>query len=227
MLYICNMTKLTQVNYPMLPTKDNGFINKIRKELNDTLEKRQIFRTETEMRFSVLNDGKHPNKASKYWQCVREQAVHTENLHTLSFEYRRNLVKLKRKIEKLEKETDEFKKQELQIDVDECQWIQSQQELVAKDRVREIEHWSRLKKELDDGSFDTKNVNTHQAKSYEQTLINRANTLTPGSSQAEVINVLGPLQTLQRLNKGDKLSNDTGGVTIPMPKKDKKIENKD
>ena len=114
-----------------------------------------------------------------------------------------------------------------EIDVDECQWIQSQQELVAKDRVREIEHWSRLKKELDDGSFDTKNVNTHQAKSYEQTLINRANTLTPGSSQAEVINVLGPLQTLQRLNKGDKLSNDTGGVTIPMPKKDKKIENKD
>ena len=61
-------------------------------------------------------------------------------------------------------------------------------------------------------------MNAHQAKSYEQNLINRKNTLTPGSSQAEVINVLGPLQTLQRLNRGDKLSNDTGGVTIPSAK---------
>ena len=212
------MTKLTKISYPMLPTKDNGFINKIKEELNDTMNKKQMFRTETEMRFSVLNDGKHPTKASKYWQCVREQGVFIENLHTLSFEYRRNLVKLKRKQKKIETETDEFKKELLQIDIDECRWIKSQHESVAKDRVREIEHWSRLKKELDDGSFNTKDVNDHQAKSYEQNLINRANTLTPGSSQAEVINVLGPLQTLQRLNRGDKLSNETGGVTIPMAK---------
>ena len=109
------MTKLTQVNYPMLPSKDNGFINKIKNELNDTMAKRQMFRTETEMRFSVLNDGKHPTKASKYWQSVREQGVFIENLHTLSFEYRRNLVKLKRKQKKLETETDEFKKEYLQI----------------------------------------------------------------------------------------------------------------
>ena len=218
------MTKLTHVNYPMLPTKDNGFINKIKNELNDTMSKRQMFRTETEMRFSVLNDGKHPTKASKYWQCVREQGVFIENLHTLSFEYRRNLVKLKRKQQKLETETDEFKKEYLQIDIDECRWIKAQQESVAKDRVREIEHWSRLKKELDDGSFNTKDVNDHQAKSYEQNLINRANTLTPGSSQAEVINVLGPLQTLQRLNRGDKLSNETGGVAIPSVQPQQQIQ---
>jgi len=35
-------------------------------ELKDTWTKKQIFRTETEMRFSVLNDFKHPTKASKY-----------------------------------------------------------------------------------------------------------------------------------------------------------------
>jgi len=216
------MTKLTKVNYPMLPTKDNGFINKIKNELNDTMAKRQMFRTETEMRFSVLNDGKHPTNASKYWQSVREQGVFIENLHTLSFEYRRNLVKLKKKQKKLETETDEFKKDYLQIDIDECQWRKAQQESVAKDRVREIEHWSRLKKELDDGSFNTKDVNDHQAKSYEKNLINRANTLTSGSSQAEVINVLGPLQTLQRLNRGDKLSNEIGGVSIPSENTNRK-----
>ena len=126
------------------------------------------------------------------------------------------MINVKRKQQKLETETDEFKKEYLQIDIDECKWIKAQQESVAKDRVREIEHWSRLKKELDDGSFNTEDVNAHQAKSYEQNLLNRKNTLTPGSSQAEVINVLGPLQTLQRLNRGDKLSNDTGGVTIPI-----------
>ena len=57
---------------------------------------------------------------------------------------------------------------------------------------------------------------------FAKDLINRKNTLTSGSSQAEVINVLGPLQTLQRLNRGDKLSNDTGGVTIPIENTNRK-----
>ena len=39
-----------------------------------------MFRTETEMQFSVLNDAKYPTKAAKYWQCVREQNVFLENL---------------------------------------------------------------------------------------------------------------------------------------------------
>ena len=79
-------------------------------------------------------------------------------------------------------------------------------ELVAKDRVREIEHWSRIKTELDDGSFDNKNVNTHQMTSMRMALQNRAKALTSGSSQAEVINVLGPLETANRLAKKQKES---------------------
>ena len=70
--------------------------------------------------------------------------------------------------------------------------------------------------------YQQNNILLITAKSYEQNLINRKNTLTPGSSQAEVINVLGPLQTLQRLNRGDKLSNDTGGVTIPIENTNRK-----
>ena len=45
-------------------------------ELRDTWTKKQIFRTETEMRFSVLSDMKYPTNAAKYWQCVREQNVY-------------------------------------------------------------------------------------------------------------------------------------------------------
>jgi len=170
-------------------------------ELRDTWTKKQVFRTETEMRFSVLNDYKYPNKASKYWQCVREQNVYLENLMALSFEYRRNEVKLKKFKQKLEKETDELKKELIKIDIDERTFSKANMELTAKDRMREIRLWSQLKKENDDGSFDKKDVNTHQMESYHQIMLNRKNTLTAGSSQPEVFNVLGQLETLERVQK--------------------------
>ena len=55
-------------------------------ELRDTWTKKQMFRTKTEMEFSVLNDAKYPTNAAKYWQCVREQNTHMENLMQLSFD---------------------------------------------------------------------------------------------------------------------------------------------
>ena len=64
-------------------------------ELRDTWTKKQVFRTETEMRMSVLQDMKYPTKAAKYWQCVREQNVFLENLMTLSFDCRRKEAKIK------------------------------------------------------------------------------------------------------------------------------------
>ena len=56
-------------------------------ELKDTWDKKQMFRTETEMRISVLNDLKHPTPAAKYWQAVREQNVFFEQMVFLSFDY--------------------------------------------------------------------------------------------------------------------------------------------
>ena len=170
-------------------------------ELRDTWTKKQIFRTETEMRFSVLNDMKYPTKASKYWQCVREQNVYLENLMSLSFDYRRTEVKLKRLKQKLAEETDELKKELIQIDIDEKTYAKANMQLTAKDRMREIRLWSQLKKENDDGTFDKQDVNQHQLESYHKIMINRKNTLTPGSSQPEVFNVLGQLQTIERVKK--------------------------
>ena len=170
-------------------------------ELRDTWTKKQVFRTETEMRFSVLNDMKYPTKASKYWQCVREQNVYLENLMSLSFDYRRTEVKLKRLQQKLKDETDELKKELIQIDIDEKTYSKANMELTAKDRMREIKLWSQLKKEVDDGTFDKQNVNTHQLESYHKIMLNRKDTLTPGSSQPEVFNVLGQLQTIERVKK--------------------------
>ena len=75
-------------------------------------------------------------------------------------------------------------------------WDKEERERQGADRVREIEHWSRIKKELDDGSFDTQNVNTHQKESLKLQLQERAKNLTAGSSQGEMINVIGPLKTI-------------------------------
>ena len=62
----------------------------------DTWTKKQVFRTETEMRMSVLQDAKYPTKGTaKYWQCVREQNVFLENLMSLSFDCRRQEAKIK------------------------------------------------------------------------------------------------------------------------------------
>ena len=175
--------------------------------LRDTWTKKQMFRTETEMQFSVLNDAKYPTKAAKYWQCVREQNVFLENLMSLSFDYRRAEVKQKRLEQKLEKEEDELKKELLQIDIDEKIYSKASMQLVARDRMREIKLWSKFKKKFDDGSFDTKNVNTHLLNSYHLTMKNKAETLTQGSSQPEVFNVLGQLQSIERIKKDIAIEN--------------------
>jgi len=78
-------------------------------------------------------------------------------------------------------------------------------ELTAKARMREISSWSKLKKEFHDGKFDDKDVNTHQAESYMHRLEQQKLTLTQGSSQPEVFNVLGQLETLKRVRKSGEL----------------------
>ena len=185
----------------ILEPEDVSVFKEMTEELRDTWTKKQMFRTETEMSFSVLNDAKYPTKAAKYWQCVREQNVFLENLMSLSFDYRRTEVKIKRLQEKLDKEEDLLKKELLQIDIDEKVYGKASMQLVARDRMREIKLWSKFKKQFDDGSFDTKDVNTHQLNSYHLTMKNKAETLTQGSSQPEVFNVLGQLQSIERIKK--------------------------
>ena len=192
----------------LLPLEDVKTFKGMVEELRDTWTKKQIFRTETEARISVLQDMKYPTVASKYWQCVREQNVFLENIMSLSFDYRRNDAKIKWIEKKIEKETDEYKKEILLIDLDEKTYAKANMELVAKDRMREIKMWSKLKIEFDDGSFDTKDVNRHQLDSYSKIMHNKAKTLTEGSSQPEVFNVIGQLKTIERVQKNGELKYD-------------------
>jgi len=191
-------------------------------ELRDTWTKKQVFRTETEMRMSVLQDMKYPTKAAKYWQCVREQNVFLENLMSLSFDCRRSEAKVKWLEKKIETEQDEYKLEKYKIDLDEARYGLANMQLVARDRMREIKLWSTLKKEFDDGTFDTKDVNTHQLESYHHIMKNKAETLTSGSSQPEVFNVLGQLKTIERVKKsGEMIYNKKEQLTNDLGAKDK------
>jgi len=174
-------------------------------ELQDNWAKKQMFRTETEMRFSVLSDNKYGDNASKYWQSVREQNSHFENLMRLSFEYRKNDVEIEKLEHKIKINKDKFETKIALIEIEEKLYNRASMELTAKARMKEISTWSKLKKEFNDGKFDDKDVNTHQAESYMHTLEQRKATLTPGSSQPEVFNVLGQLETLKRVRKSGEL----------------------
>lgn len=190
----------------VLKPEDAQTIVALKEELTDNWTKKQIFRTETEMRISVLNDGKHPTAASKYWQSVREQSAHFDAMMGLSFDLRRSEIKrmkLERKMQKAIDAGDDLKQMELQIDLEELMYGRANMEQVAKDRVREIATWSKLKAELDDGTFDTQNVNSHQATSYRLALQNRAEALGPNAGPAEIINAVGPLKTVERLQQQD------------------------
>jgi len=90
-------------------------------------------------------------------------------------------------------------------------------ELVAKHRMREVATWSKLKKEFHDNNFDDKDVDSHQAESYKLQLQHRANTITAGTSQAEVFNIVGQVDTLNRVIASGELT---------KPKENKKLNRK-
>ena len=212
---------MSKENYKQLIEKESENLNNLLEieelkdlkemssELKDTWTKKQMFRTETEARFSVLQDNRYTTPAAKYWQCVREQATYVDNLMILSFEYRRNQAKINKLEEQIETEKDEHEKVNFQIDLDECRFFKASHERVAHHRMREIKMWSKLKKEFNDGSFNTEDVNQHQLESYGRQYAIKAKNLTENSDDADKFNVLGQLESLQRIKKsGELLSNE-------------------
>ena len=189
----------------LLEVQDAKDFKAMTSELRDTWTKKQMFRTETEARFSVLQDNRYPTKAAKYWQCVREQSSYLDNLMTLSFDYRRNQAKIAWLEKKLEKEEDEYKAENYKIDLDEKRYMKASMEKTAHHRMREIKMWSKLKSEFNDGSFDDKDVNQHQLESYGRQYAEKAKQLTDNSSDTDKFNVLGQLQSLQRIKKSGEL----------------------
>tara|TARA_S200002703_G_scaffold159926_2_gene175540 strand:- start:967 stop:1638 length:672 start_codon:yes stop_codon:yes gene_type:complete len=193
----------------LLDPEDLKIFQSMTSELRDTWTKKQMFRTETEARFSVLQDNRYPTKAAKYWQCVREQSSYLDNLMSLSFEYRRNQAKIDKIEEDLKTEKDKHEITTLKIDLDECRYQKASMEKTGYHRMREIKMWSKLKNEFNDGSFNDQDVNEHQLESYGRQYAEKAKQLSDSSSDADKFNVLGQLQSLQRIKKSGELENKT------------------
>lgn len=150
---------------------------------------RQIFRTETEARISVLNDGWFPTPAAKYWQCVREQCVMLEQLAMASFEIRRNDIKIAR-LESMDRAPEQ------EVDLDEARFAREQMRSTVADRIREVRMWERLKAEqlAADPTIDTENVDAHQLISYTTQFAGRAARAdVTGMSEGEQVNLAGQL----------------------------------
>ena len=193
----------------LLEQEDLSAFKSMVDELRDTWTKKQMFRTETEARFSVLQDNRYPTRAAKYWQCVREQSTYLDNLMALSFDYRRNDAKIKWLEKKIGKEEDEYKATKYQIDLDECKFAKASMEKVAKHRMREIKMWSMLKGEFNDGSFNDKDVNQHQLESYYKMYLGKAKNMNNNTPESEAFNIMGQLRSLERIKQSGELENKT------------------
>lgn len=186
----------------LLSEEDTAFLDDNISQIQLAWEKRQIFRTETEMRMSVLQDYKFPTIAAKYWQAVRELSVMYETLVQTSFDYRRNDIAILRCERAIERADDELDKAALKIDLEELQWKKLNLHQTATDRAREIKLWTQIMKELReaDPTFDSEDVNKHQLASYTARFENQLQNIE-GATPGERTNLLGQLHTAKRIQK--------------------------
>jgi hypothetical protein len=196
----------------ILPTEHVQALREIAPELEDTWRKQQLWRTETEAWVSVLNDIKHPTNASKYWQCVREQGVFIDQLVHLGYDFRAKecereaLVASAEELDEQAAHADGPRQRRLRaeaagkrVEAERAAYLLHEMRRAAKDRVREILMWSRIKAELDDGSFDTADCNAHQLESYREQFRREAElAMTAKASPAELRNAIGKHETTER-----------------------------
>lgn len=180
----------------ILTKKDLDRLTPLTQELKETFIKSQVFRTRTEMEVSVLNDLKFPTANAKYWQAVREQNVQFQELVMLSYEYRKNLVEIKILQRDMVKEED-LEKELSQIEIEKKMFILKNQEKTAKDRIRELEEWSNIKKReaKQMHAKALENVDNEQLFGYTRRFINQKLKAGNNGSPAENNNLQGQLDS--------------------------------
>ena len=210
-------------NSDVLTKEDLDVLVPLTQELKENFKKSQVFRTRTEMEVSVLNDIKFPTHQSKYWQAVREQNVFFGELVMLSYEYRKNIVEIKKFQRDLDKESDDLEKELLEIEIEKKMFVSKNQEKTAKDRIRELKAWSEIKER--EANFmdkeDLSDVDNHQLISYTIRWIKQSIEMGGNGSPAERQNLLGQLRSgiLACIEKGvlDKvLENFTKEIKIKI-----------
>lgn len=170
------LSLLRDVN--LLSPENLAKIQGISEELADTYRKTKIWRSETEMRTSVLNDTKFPTSGMKYLQARLEQDVHFRELMYLGLEYEQKqgeLLKLEGELEELLKtglfgKVSKIREGAIRVkraEIKKCQWNLVEMQKSGHHRVREVDAWERIKKELlAIGGFDPDDYESIQQEGF-------------------------------------------------------------
>ena len=168
-------TAIEKINeFHLLNKDDLSSLMNMNQELQRTFQVNQIWRSETEMRYSVLNDVKFPTPSSKYWQSVREQSVFYQELINLAFQYEKELGKQELLLIELDEIDKTTKKGKALRRIKNCDIKQKEFELYnmtlhAKDRLRELKLWEKIKKEQlqKDPTINIDDFSAHHIEMYE------------------------------------------------------------
>ena len=199
-------------NSQILHEGDFEKLASIKDALMETWIKDKVFRSETDMRYSVLNDTRFPTRAHKYLQARHEQDVHFRNLIYLSCDYQEKqgeLMRLEGELEELEDSNEKNEKIrkgkiiEKKAEIKRCKFQLQEMRKVAHHRVREVTTWEKIKRELDDGSFDPDDYDMILPKAYELRWSRELESeMVSGNPDGTRVGVLRG--SLSSLNKGKK-----------------------
>ena len=194
--------------------KSAGFLSKeneqklasIAKDLEETWRTERIWRTETEMRFSVLDDTKHPTNGMKYLQARREQDVFFRELMYLACDYKEKkgeLLELEGELDKLQLEDDskarDGKIMQTEAKIQRAEWQLMEMKKQAHHRVREVSTWEKIKKELNDGSFDPNDYESIQSEGLKLRWQNQlAAAKTAQATSGHVGSISGALSAMEK-----------------------------
>jgi len=210
-------------NTPLFNKEEKTELMNVTENMERAFKDSQMFRTDTEMRISVLNDIKFPTPASKYYQALREMNVHQCELVGLLYDYEQKKEDMKIiQAEKMEFENYlavngvesskplkdyEIMKLKAQINKKDIELRKETFNLktlkrVADGRKEEIKNWNKILNELrpvlDEHNIPTDNVDAHQKVSYCIRFIRQAVNAIGSNAQmsgAEMNNLMGQLST--------------------------------
>lgn len=192
----------------LLSNEDFSIMKTLNKEMQRVTEVRQVHRTETEMRYSVLTDMKYPTLASKYWQAIREQHVFNTNLIYLACDYeieQGNLELLECDLAEItgDKKRDKANKKIKRAEIKKKEFTLMQMYIEAHDRVRELRIWEKIKNEIrkKDSKFSITDVNAHQMVSWRQRWENELKIGKMSGNQSMTKNAAAQLGTIKKEKK--------------------------
>ena len=142
---------------------DISFLQEHTEGFEKRLRTRSIWRSKFEMEAAVLRDDEHPTPDSKYWQAIGEQAVHLQELITLTYEAGKHeadreileadIAALEEDLVENEELSPDHSKVKAQIKKKKIEIEQNRFNAVmmakaAKERMREIRDWEDIIEQL-------------------------------------------------------------------------------